>query len=309
MLAHQAAFVVGVEGRRRRAGKIRKRRADVEPEVLVAGVSRLRGDVRIMEHGTLCHRVVRCGHDTRPHPSPLNPVAPAGSHAAPSGRPCCRLAVAHTRELQWRSLRTATRRPQRAPCQPCLSLRRRAHRGEPPRPSWRLLCSSPRSPRLPCCVPRPNGSLESEIVGRHHDPFTVMAQFERPLTVSAFSQPLTDIPGALLARVIGAVAAYNTVVLLSFPLSAAAAFLLARYLSLSPLAATVAALAFAFSPFHMAQACLPPFTSRKPNGCRLRAGALAMPRHAHGGPDGRARRRGGALSPCRTSTAGLSPSS
>ena len=81
-----------------------------------------------------------------------------------------------------------------------------------------------------------------------------MAQFERPLTVSAFSQPLTDIPGALLARVIGAVAAYNTVILLSFPLSAAAAFLLARYLSLSPLAAAAAALAFAFSPFHIAQA-------------------------------------------------------
>ncbi|MCX6551098.1 MAG: hypothetical protein NTY02_08845, partial [Acidobacteria bacterium] len=97
-----------------------------------------------------------------------------------------------------------------------------------------------------------------EIVGRHHDPFTVMAQFEHPLAIGAFSQPLTDIPGALLARLIGPVAAYNAIILLSFPLSAVAAFLLARHLSLSPPAAAAAALAFAFSPFHVAQAAYHP---------------------------------------------------
>jgi hypothetical protein len=93
-----------------------------------------------------------------------------------------------------------------------------------------------------------------EIVGRHHDPFTVMAQFGRPITVGAYSQPATDVTGALLARISGPVAAYNWLVLLSFPLSAAAAYLLARHLALSPAGATVAALAYAFSPFHVAHA-------------------------------------------------------
>ena len=93
-----------------------------------------------------------------------------------------------------------------------------------------------------------------EIVGRHHDPFTVMAQFGRPISIGVYSQPITDITGALLARLSGAVAAYNWLVLLSFPLSAAAAYLLARHLALSRTAATVAAMAYAFSPFHLAHA-------------------------------------------------------
>jgi hypothetical protein len=97
-----------------------------------------------------------------------------------------------------------------------------------------------------------------EIVGRHHDPFTVMQQFERPVTIGVYSQPVTDITGALLARLSGAVAAYNWLVLLSFPLSAAAAYLLARHLTLSPLSATVAAMAYAFSPFHLAHAAYHP---------------------------------------------------
>src|SRR5579864_4628963 len=97
-----------------------------------------------------------------------------------------------------------------------------------------------------------------EIVGRHHDPFTVMAQFARPVTPGVYSQPVTDLTGAALARVSGAVAAYNWLVLLSFPLSAAAAYLLARHLALSPAGATVAAIAFAFSPFHVAHAAYHP---------------------------------------------------
>src|ERR1700730_9111742 len=72
-----------------------------------------------------------------------------------------------------------------------------------------------------------------EIVGRHHDPFTVMEQFGRPISLGVYSQPVTDLTGALLARISGAVAAYNWLVLLSFPLSAAAAYLLARHLALS----------------------------------------------------------------------------
>jgi len=97
-----------------------------------------------------------------------------------------------------------------------------------------------------------------EIVGRHYDPFTVMEQFGRPISVGVYSQPVTDITGALLARITGAVAAYNWLVLLSFPLSAAAAYVLARYLALSPAGATVAAMAYAFSPFHVAHAAYHP---------------------------------------------------
>jgi hypothetical protein len=97
-----------------------------------------------------------------------------------------------------------------------------------------------------------------EIVGRHHDPFTVMAQFEHPLSHGMFVQPVTDVPGALIARVAGPVAAYNWLVLLTFPLSAGFAYLLARHLALTRAAAAVAALVFAFSPFHLAQAAYHP---------------------------------------------------
>jgi hypothetical protein len=97
-----------------------------------------------------------------------------------------------------------------------------------------------------------------EIAGRHHDPFTTMRQFDGPLTTSVYSQPVTDVTGSLLARVSGPVAAYNWLVLLSFPLAAVAAFLLARYLGLSSAGATVAAMAYAFSPFHLAQAAYHP---------------------------------------------------
>jgi hypothetical protein len=97
-----------------------------------------------------------------------------------------------------------------------------------------------------------------EIVGRHYDPFILMEQFGRPISVGVYSQPVTDITGALLARLSGPVAAYNWLVLLSFPLAAAAAYLLARHLALSPAGATVAAMAYAFSPFHIAHAAYHP---------------------------------------------------
>ncbi len=97
-----------------------------------------------------------------------------------------------------------------------------------------------------------------EIVGRHHDPFTVMEQVGRPFSLGVYSQPVTDLTGRLFARVSGAVAAYNWLVLLSFPLSAAAAYLLARHLGLRWAGATLAAMAYAFSPFHMAHAAYHP---------------------------------------------------
>lgn len=97
-----------------------------------------------------------------------------------------------------------------------------------------------------------------EIVGRHFDPFTVMEQFSRPIQWTAFLQPLTDVPGALLARFIGAVASYNAIVLVSFPLAAVAAYLLARHVAVPRAGAFGAALAFAFSPFHLAHAAYHP---------------------------------------------------
>ncbi|MEP7309481.1 MAG: hypothetical protein ABJA98_28585 [Acidobacteriota bacterium] len=98
----------------------------------------------------------------------------------------------------------------------------------------------------------------ADIVGWHHDPFTVMQQFARPLRLGVYSQPVTDLMGAEFARVVGPVAAYNWLVLLSFPLSAAAAYLLARHLALSPSGAMLAALLFTFSPFHVAHAAYHP---------------------------------------------------
>lgn len=100
------------------------------------------------------------------------------------------------------------------------------------------------------------------IVGRQHDPFTVMTGFDRPVTVGVYTQPLTDVPGALLARASGPVAAYNWLVLLTFPLSALAAYALARHLHLSAGAATLAALLFAFSPVHLAHAAYHPHVAQ-----------------------------------------------
>src|SRR4029078_8966013 len=63
-----------------------------------------------------------------------------------------------------------------------------------------------------------------EIVGRHHDPFTVMQHFAGPASAGVYLQPVTDFMGAAIARWTGPVAAYNWLVLVTFPLSAAAAY-------------------------------------------------------------------------------------
>src|SRR3954471_5231488 len=94
----------------------------------------------------------------------------------------------------------------------------------------------------------------ADIVGRHHDPFTVMQQFSTPWNLGIYWQPVTDLTGAAIARVSGSVAAYNWLVLLTFPLAAFAAYVLARHLELPPPGALLAALLFAFAPFHLAQA-------------------------------------------------------
>ena len=71
----------------------------------------------------------------------------------------------------------------------------------------------------------------AEIVGRHHDPLTVIQQFAQGGVQSLYRQPLTDDVGAWLSRVFGPVAAYNVVVLVTFPLAALGAYALARYLA------------------------------------------------------------------------------
>ena len=98
----------------------------------------------------------------------------------------------------------------------------------------------------------------AEIVGRHHDPFTVMQQFEQGLRSDLYGQPITDVAGTVLSQVVGGVAAYNLLVLASFPLTSVSVYWLARHLALSRAAATIAALAGAFSPFHLAHAAYHP---------------------------------------------------
>lgn len=96
------------------------------------------------------------------------------------------------------------------------------------------------------------------IAGHHHDPFTFMRQIAGPIVPGVYLQPATDVPAALIARGTGPIAAYNVLVLLSFPLAAAAAYLLARHFEIGPRWAAAAALAFAFSPFHVSHAAYHP---------------------------------------------------
>ena len=101
-----------------------------------------------------------------------------------------------------------------------------------------------------------------EMIGRHADPFTVIQQFAGAPIASGFVQPLTDWAGRALAQVLHPVAAYNLIVLLSFPLAAWWMYLLAFTLTESAIASSVAALAFAFAPFHLAQAAYHPHVAQ-----------------------------------------------
>ncbi len=87
----------------------------------------------------------------------------------------------------------------------------------------------------------------------NRDPLIVIEQFRSGRVPSPYLQPLTDLPGRALARLVGPVAAYNVLVLATFPLSAVAAYLLARRVVGSHLGAMVAGLAYAFLPFHVTQ--------------------------------------------------------
>jgi hypothetical protein len=96
----------------------------------------------------------------------------------------------------------------------------------------------------------------------NRDPLIVIEQFRTRSVPSPYLQPVTDLAGRTLARIVGPVAAYNAIVLATFPLAAAAAYLLARYVLGSHLAALVAGIAYAFLPFHVAHAAYHPHVAQ-----------------------------------------------
>jgi hypothetical protein len=97
-----------------------------------------------------------------------------------------------------------------------------------------------------------------EIAGRHPDAYTVMLQIAGASTSGPYAQPVTDRLGWLFARIWPPVAAYNLLVLLSFPLTAAVTYVLARRLTASHAAALIASVAFTFAPIRLAHAAYHP---------------------------------------------------
>ena len=103
----------------------------------------------------------------------------------------------------------------------------------------------------------------TEIVGRHHDPFTAIAWFEHPQRPNLYTQPATDYLGAaLVALGAGGVSAYNLVVLTTFPLAALFASLLAMRVTGSVPSAWLGGLFYAFTPFHVAHAAYHPHVAQ-----------------------------------------------
>jgi hypothetical protein len=93
-----------------------------------------------------------------------------------------------------------------------------------------------------------------EILGRHPDAYALIQQFGGGPSANYYAQPLIDLPGRLLARLVTPVFAFNALVLLSFPLTAMATYAFARYLYDSHVGALIAALGFAFAPVRLAHA-------------------------------------------------------
>lgn len=92
------------------------------------------------------------------------------------------------------------------------------------------------------------------LAGPHPDPFVVAAQYERGTMPRPYLQPATDLPGMALAHWSGGLAAYNILVLATFPLTAMFTFALGVRLTRSCLAGVVAAAVFTWAPFHLAHA-------------------------------------------------------
>jgi hypothetical protein len=102
----------------------------------------------------------------------------------------------------------------------------------------------------------------TEIVGRHHDPYTVMQQLAGAPVPAPYLQPATDWLGRALAGLMSPVAAFNILVLWTFPLTAAFTYLLAHAITRSVPAAAVAGLLSAFAPFHVAHAAYHPHVAQ-----------------------------------------------
>jgi hypothetical protein len=102
----------------------------------------------------------------------------------------------------------------------------------------------------------------NEVVGRHHDPFTAMARFRGAFDWSATTQPATDLPGSALSRLVGPVAAFNVMVLVTFPLAALAAYALTRHVGASRAGAALAGLSYSFSAYHLAHAAYHPHVAQ-----------------------------------------------
>ena len=102
----------------------------------------------------------------------------------------------------------------------------------------------------------------TEIVGRHHDPYTVMQQFAGAPVPAPYLQPATDWPGRALAGIMPPVAAFNVLVLWTFPLTAAFTWLLAYEITGSAAASAMAGLLCAFAPFHVAHAAYHPHVAQ-----------------------------------------------
>jgi hypothetical protein len=106
----------------------------------------------------------------------------------------------------------------------------------------------------PVIVDPYNRLFGHELVGREHDPFTVMDQWAAGYVPPPYFQPATDGPGIALTPALGRVPAFNLITLLSIPATAVLAFAHARYVIGSMPGAIVAALLFGLAPFHLAHA-------------------------------------------------------
>jgi hypothetical protein len=120
-----------------------------------------------------------------------------------------------------------------------------------------LLFTGPLVFRLGSCL------YGHELVGFNIDPYAEMDCFlavrqvfqnNHGLLFSLFIHPAVAYPGALLAGLVSEVAAYNILILLSFPLAGLFCYLLAFHLTGHRLASFFAGLIYTFSPYHWVHA-------------------------------------------------------
>lgn len=112
-------------------------------------------------------------------------------------------------------------------------------------------------------VQQPNELLFGhEIVGRHIDAYSVIQSFDDRAALGGTTQPGVDWLGYWLAPLVGRVAAFNLLVLASFPLTAMAVFALATYLGIRRWPSVWASMLYAFSPLHIAHSAYHPHVAQ-----------------------------------------------